>query len=92
VTVVAATEGYPIEPRTGDVIVGLDAARALEGVTVYCAGVAADGDGRLLTAGGRVLAVTGMGATQVEARRRSYDGLACISWNGLHHRMDIAAR
>jgi phosphoribosylamine--glycine ligase len=89
VTVVAATEGYPVHPRTGDVIKGLDAAQAVEGVTVYCAGVAADADGRLVTAGGRVLAVTGTGARLDVARTRAYDGIGRLSWVGLHHRSDI---
>jgi phosphoribosylamine--glycine ligase len=90
VTVVAATEGYPASPRTGDVIDGLDAARAVEGVTVYCAGVATGPDGRLVTAGGRVLAVTGTGPTVAAARARAYDGIGRVSWRGLHHRSDIA--
>ncbi|HET7718813.1 MAG TPA: phosphoribosylamine--glycine ligase, partial [Acidimicrobiales bacterium] len=58
VTVVLATEGYPLHPRTGDVIEGLEAADALAGVLVFRAGVALDSAGRLVTAGGRVLAVT----------------------------------
>src|SRR5690606_6022699 len=73
VTVVCAAEGYPTAPRTGDRIEGLDEARAVEGVTVFCAGVAADGDGALVTAGGRVLNVCGTGPTLAEARRRAYD-------------------
>jgi phosphoribosylamine--glycine ligase len=90
VTVVAAAEGYPVQPRTGDVIEGLEAAQAMEDVTVYCAGVAADAHGRLVTAGGRVLAVTGTGASLDVARRRAYDGIRQLSWLGLHHRSDIA--
>jgi phosphoribosylamine--glycine ligase len=90
VTVVAAAEGYPVEPRTGDVIHGLDQARAVEGVTVYCAGVATGPDGRLVTAGGRVLAVTGTGASLEAARDRAYDAVGRLSWRGLHHRTDIA--
>jgi phosphoribosylamine--glycine ligase len=89
VTIVCASEGYPTAPRTGDVIDGLDAARAVAGVTIYCAGVAADGDGRLVTAGGRVLAVTGMAAIVGDARRRAYEAVGCISWPGMHHRSDI---
>ena len=90
VTVVAATEGYPAHPRTGDVIEGLDDARAVDGVTVYCAGVATGTAGRLVTAGGRVLAVTGIGATLQVARDRAYGGIGRLSWAGLHHRSDIA--
>jgi phosphoribosylamine--glycine ligase len=62
----------------------------VDGVTVYCAGVAAAPDGRLVTAGGRVLAVTGTGASLNLARQRAYDGIAQLSWAGLHHRSDIA--
>ena len=91
VTVVCATEGYPVAPRTGDVIEGLDAARAVPGVTVYCAGVAADSDGRLVTAGGRVLAVTGMGADLDGARRQAYEAVGRLSWPGMHHRCDIGS-
>ena len=91
VTVVCAAEGYPRDVRTGDVIEGLDAASAVDGVSVFCAGVGADADGRLVTAGGRVLAVTGQGADLAIARRRAYEAVGHISWPGLQHRNDIAA-
>jgi phosphoribosylamine--glycine ligase len=91
VTIVCASEGYPGAPRTGDVIDGLDAARAVPGVTVYCAGVSAGPGGRLVTAGGRVLAVTGTAATVAAARRAAYDGVAQLSWPGCHYRSDVAA-
>jgi len=91
ITVVCASEGYPVAPRTGDPIAGLDAARAVDGVTVYCAGVAAGTDGELVTGGGRVLAVTGRGADVAEARARAHAAVACLSWPGLHHRTDIGA-
>jgi len=87
VTIVCASEGYPDAPRTGDPIAGIEAAEAVEGVTVYCAGV---GPG-MTTAGGRVLDVTGRGATLGEARERAMAGVACISWPGMQHRTDIAA-
>jgi phosphoribosylamine--glycine ligase len=90
VTVVCASEGYPASPRTGDVIAGIDDARALDGVAVYCAGVAAGADGELLTAGGRVLNVCGRGPTLAEARARAYAGVGRISWPGMYHRNDIA--
>ncbi|HKY14268.1 MAG TPA: phosphoribosylamine--glycine ligase [Microthrixaceae bacterium] len=90
VTVVCASEGYPHAPRTGDVIDGLDAANAIEGVTVFAAGVSTDADGRLVTAGGRVLNVCGSGPTLAAARARAYAGVAAISWPGMHHRTDIA--
>jgi len=90
VLVVAAAEGYPSSPRTGDVIEGLDAARAVEGVEVLCAGVGLDDQGRLVTAGGRVLDVVGRGPDIAAARDRAYAALAEISWPGRHHRTDIA--
>ena len=91
VTVVLASEGYPGESRRGDVIEGIDAATA-RGATVFAAGVARDGDGRLVTAGGRVLAVTGTGATVAAARRHAYTAAGCVSWPGMHYRRDIALR
>jgi phosphoribosylamine---glycine ligase len=89
VTVVLASEGYPVEPRTGDVIEGLDAAESA-GATVFSAGVARDGEGRLVTAGGRVLAVTGTGPTIRDARDHAYAAVGCVCWPGMHHRTDIA--
>jgi phosphoribosylamine--glycine ligase len=90
VTVVCATEGYPEAPRTGDVIEGLAAATSVPGVQVFSAGVAAGGGG-LVTAGGRVLDVTGLGATVADARARAYEAVGQLSWPGLQVRTDIAA-
>ena len=90
VTVVCASEGYPASARTGDVIDGLDAARAIEGVSVYAAGVKRDDSGELITGGGRVLNVVGRGATIQEAVDRAYTGVAELSWPGMQHRRDIA--
>lgn len=91
VLVVAAADGYPSPPRSGDLIEGLEAARAVEGATVWCAGVGADRDGRLVTAGGRVLNVVGRGPDAATARACAYEALDQVSWPGLHHRSDIAA-
>jgi phosphoribosylamine--glycine ligase len=90
VTVVCAVDGYPVAPRVGDRIEGLDAARAVAGASVYCAGVDRDGEGRLVTAGGRVLSVTGMSSTRPDARDVAYRAVSCLSWPGLVHRGDIA--
>jgi phosphoribosylamine--glycine ligase len=92
VLVVAASEGYPVAPRTGDPIEGLDAARTVEGATVLCAGVAADPDraGGLVTGGGRVMNVLGRGPDVATARARAYEAISRLSWPGLHHRTDIA--
>ena len=91
VTVVLATEGYPLNPRTGDVIEGLEAADALDDVLVFRAGVDRDSAGRLVTGGGRVLAVTGLGDDLAAARTTAYDAVSRISWPGMQHRTDIAA-
>jgi phosphoribosylamine--glycine ligase len=91
VTVVLASAGYPASSSAGDVISGLERAGAVEGVEVTHAGTArADGD--VVTAGGRVLNVTGLGATPGDARRRAYDAAELISFDGLQMRTDIAAR
>lgn len=89
-TVVCAASGYPDAPRTGDPIRGLDAARAELGVEVFCAGVVADPGGGLVTAGGRVLSVTGRGPDLAAARAAAYRGVGCISFPGMHHRTDVA--
>ena len=91
VAVVCASEGYPTSPRIGDRISGLDAAAQVAGVTVFAAGVGVDSDCALVTAGGRVLTVTGRGPTVDEARHRAYEAVAEISWPGMCHRTDIAA-
>jgi phosphoribosylamine--glycine ligase len=90
VTVVLATEGYPASPRKGDVIEGIDAAEQLPGVTVFHAGTQ-QADGRLMTAGGRVLDVTALAPTLAEARARAYEAAERISWPGVQYRRDIAA-
>ncbi|MEZ4308058.1 MAG: phosphoribosylamine--glycine ligase [Polyangiaceae bacterium] len=87
---VLASKGYPQAPRTGDEIRGLDDAAKIEGVSVLHAGTA-DKDGRIVTAGGRVLAITASGASLSEARTRAYAAAAKISFDGMHHRSDIAA-
>ncbi|MEJ7635477.1 phosphoribosylamine--glycine ligase [Aeromicrobium sp.] len=89
VTVVVAAEGYPEDPRKGDVIDGLDEVAALDGVDVIHAGTALE-DGKLVTSGGRVLSVTAVGADLAEARRRAYAGVDLIHIRGSHHRTDIA--
>lgn len=91
VTVVCASEGYPASPRTGDVIVGIDEARSLDGVSVYAAGVRSNDAGELITSGGRVVDVVGRGPSVEQARTRAYAGVAEISWPGMQYRTDIAA-
>ncbi|GLW53419.1 phosphoribosylamine--glycine ligase [Kitasatospora phosalacinea] len=92
VTVVMASEGYPADPRTGDPIAGLDAAEADGTAFVLHAGTRPGPDGEVLTAGGRVLSVTAVGADLAEARAKAYAGVAEISFKGAQHRTDIAAK
>jgi phosphoribosylamine--glycine ligase len=91
VAVVVAAQNYPGTPRSGDVVHGVHDADRLEGVDVIHAGTAVDDEGHLVTAGGRVLAVTAVGADVAEARTRAYEGVAKIRIDGGHHRTDIAA-
>ncbi|MEZ4269055.1 MAG: phosphoribosylamine--glycine ligase [Myxococcota bacterium] len=91
-SVVMASEGYPASPRTGDAISGLAEAAAVPGAVVHHAGTALDADGTVRSAGGRVLSVTGLGATVGEAAAVAYAGVARIRWAGEHHRSDIGFR
>ncbi len=90
VTVACASERYPASPRLGDVIGGLGSVDDLDDVDVFFAGVRSEGDD-LVTSGGRVLYVTGTAPTIEEARAKAYEGVARITWDGMHHRTDIAA-
>lgn len=92
VTVVVAAEGYPASPRKGDVITGVEAADAVEGVDVIHAGTARDDAGNLVTAGGRVLTVTARGTDLADARRRAYEAVDLIHIDGGFSRRDIAAK
>ena len=91
VTVVLAVEGYPLSPRTGDLIRGIKQAEGVKGATVYCAGVKRNSQEQLVTGGGRVLNVCGRGSTLGEARRIAYEAVKAISWPGMQHRTDIGA-
>ena len=86
VTVVLAAEDYPAAPKIGDPITGI---QSIEGADVYQAGTKIQ-DGTLHSAGGRVLSVTGLGATLTEARVKAYEAIAKISLRGAHYRRDIA--
>jgi phosphoribosylamine--glycine ligase len=93
VGVVLAAGGYPPAPdHKGDVVHGLAAADAREGVTVFHAGTGLDDDGRVVTNGGRVLTVTATGSDLVRARDRAYAATADITWPGVHYRRDIGAQ
>ena len=89
VTVVLASGGYPGPYKTGVSISGLDGARS-DAAVVFHAGTRRDGD-EVVTAGGRVLAVTGYGADIAAARTTAYQAADAIEFEGLHRRSDIAA-
>lgn len=89
--VVLAASGYPDKPRAGDVITGLDQAEAMAGVGVFHAGTRRDEKGRIVTSGGRVLSVTGLGANLTEARGRAYEACDVIQFDGKMMRRDIGA-
>jgi len=91
ICVVLAAEGYPGDYPKGDIITGIEAADAIGDVTVFHAGTA-EKDGALVTAGGRVLGVTALGATVATAIERAYQGVAKISWRGMQHRKDIGQK
>jgi phosphoribosylamine--glycine ligase len=91
VCVVMAARGYPGSVEKGASIEGVDRAARIPGVAVFHAGTERDREGRLVTAGGRVLGVTALGATVAEARDRAYAAVDGIRWDGEHHRTDIAA-
>ena len=91
VTVVIAAGGYPVQPRTGDPIEGLDRAALLPAVQVLHAGTRCDDQGRILSAGGRVLSVTATGASLAQARDRAYQAVDCIHLADAQFRSDIAA-
>ncbi len=89
-TLVLASRGYPESSSKGDVISGLDAAAAA-GAEVFHAGTA-ERDGDVVTAGGRVLAVTALGDGPAEARERAYAAAGEIDFDGRQMRTDIALR
>jgi phosphoribosylamine--glycine ligase len=89
VTVVLASGGYPGVYETGFAIEGLDAAEGVEGATVFHSGTA-ELQGRVVTAGGRVLSVSATGASIAEARDRAYEASARLWFEGMRHRTDIA--
>jgi phosphoribosylamine--glycine ligase len=91
VAVVMASKGYPETSSSGDVIVGTETLDQEADVDVLHAGTARDADGHLVTAGGRVLAVTAVGTSVADARAKAYEGIGSISFPGAQWRHDIAA-
>ncbi len=91
-TVVAASEGYPGTYPKGREISGATAAAGIPDVAVFHAGTLLTADGRLLTDGGRVLAVTCVGDSLNHAIDGAYAALSQIHFDGMHYRRDIAAK
>ena len=91
VGVVLASGGYPDAYETGLPIAGVDDAEALPGVVVFHAGTALR-DGRLVTAGGRVLTVVALGPDFQTARARAYDAASRITFDRMHRRGDIGLK
>lgn len=91
VCVVMAAAGYPDQYAKGEPISGLAEAATLDGVQVFHAGTAFE-KGKVVTAGGRVLGVTAVGASMAQARQRAYEATQRISFNGAYLRGDIAMR
>jgi phosphoribosylamine---glycine ligase len=90
--VVLASGGYPASYRTGMTISGLAQADALPGVSVFHAGTRLNRDGEPITAGGRVLGVTAVGATLPQAIAQAYEAAALITFEGMQLRHDIGEK
>lgn len=91
VCVVMASEGYPGAYETGKKIKGLKKVAKMPNVQVFHAGTAME-EGKYLTAGGRVLSVTALGDTIVQAIETAYDACSRIHWDGVHYRKDIGKK
>jgi phosphoribosylamine---glycine ligase len=86
--VVATSGGYPGAYKTGMPISGIEQADSIADVKVFHSGTKLK-DGKVVTDGGRVLAVTALGKTIGEAQRRAYQAMGHISFEGMHYRKDI---
>ena len=91
VCVVLASGGYPHEYRTGLPIEGLEQAIESPNVLVFHAGTRTE-NGQIVTAGGRVLNIVGLGDTVAQARENAYRAVQQIRFEGMHYREDIAAQ
>ena len=91
VCVVLAAHGYPDTPKKGMPILGLAEVEGQNDLVVFQAGTATSSGG-IVTAGGRVLGVTGIGDTFAAARDRAYAGVRRIRFDGMHYRSDIGVR
>ncbi len=89
ICVVMSSGGYPGDYEKGKVISGLEEAAKLKDVMVFHAGTA-EKDGKIVTAGGRVLGITAMGNTIADAKAKAYEAVKLISFEGAYYRKDIA--
>ena len=89
--VVMTAGGYPAKYRKGDAITGLDEVDA-DGIKVFHAGTRQEDDGRVTTAGGRVLCVTALGDSVATAQKSAYAGVQRIHWADAYYRNDIGFR
>ena len=89
--VVLASPGYPGRPITGEPIRGLDRAAAVEGVEIFHAGTAMEGE-ELVSAGGRVLSVCALASDLRGALERAYAAVGAVDWPGKVYRHDIGRR
>ncbi|TAE81897.1 MAG: phosphoribosylamine--glycine ligase [Alphaproteobacteria bacterium] len=92
VCVVMASKGYPNHYSKGTEIHNLEIAESMDDVVVYHAGTEVTEDGRLIAIGGRVLGITALGATVLEAQQRAYAAVDTIDWKEGFCRRDIAWR
>ena len=92
VIVILASDGYPVKYEKGKAITGLDTVKAHESGGYYCfhAGTKFDGDGRIVTNGGRVLGCCATGATLGEARKKAYEAASWVDFENKYMRSDIA--
>ncbi len=89
ICVVMASGGYPGDYEKGKIITGISEAEQLKDVVVFHAGTSVK-DGKLVTAGGRVLGVTAIGETIADAKKQAYEAVGKISFEGAQYRRDIA--
>jgi phosphoribosylamine--glycine ligase len=91
VGIVLASAGYPGPVQAGKPISGLEEAGQVEGIRLFHSGTAVR-DGRVITAGGRVLTVTALGPNVDQARARAYEACSMIRFEGMSYRTDVAAQ
>jgi phosphoribosylamine--glycine ligase len=91
VCVVMASRGYPGDYQKGKVIEGLKEVSRMDGVSVFHAGTTLK-DGQVITHGGRVLGVTGLGEDIPRAIERTYQAVKKITWDGVYYRTDIGQK